>query len=319
MGLKRIAVLGEIGSGNLGDDFGYVLLRKELEAAFDQLDILVDIRPLTPNLEGLLCGYHWDAVVTGVGTLLDYSAGQVTRMLREAAGKCPVAILGTGISDVGHIVPTGDGRALFAELCAKVSRYTWLRGESAGLDPSVAGPDPMWLAGWRHDGTPKGTVGFNLGYAGWSRLRLDGEYTARVRSVRASLRGPSIALAAWSADHQWLTKILRDGERAPTITGTTQTMRPLQCCRSVLCTRIHLGVLAACHGALPVLPAYADKVAKVFAETEVPRTLLDVDASTGEIAEALSQRAEGKPAVMKAREVCRARVREAAQAIAGAW
>ena len=110
MKLRRIAILGEIGSGNLGDDYGYTLLRDHLLRVFDEFDIPVDIRPLTPGMFWQLDGYDWDAVATGCGTLLDLANGPYVQALTKAAERFPVLSLGSGISDPRHMVPTKEGQ-----------------------------------------------------------------------------------------------------------------------------------------------------------------------------------------------------------------
>lgn len=319
-GLKRIAVLGEIGSGNLGDDFGYVLLSRELRAAFDEMDILVDIRPLTPNIHGLLAGYQWDAVVTGVGTLLDQANGTHVRALREAAGKCPIAILGSGMSDTRHAPPTTDGKLAFLELVEKTARHVWLRSPVEGFDPGMAAPDPVWLYGWHGNSEARYLVGLNLGYAGFSTLKLDPEYVNRVKAVRSML-GTSYLYAAWPDDGAWMTKLrIAEKEHIHLVTGTEESMQSLNACSTVLCSRIHLGVLAACRGALPVLPDYAQKVSQVFHGTTVPHRIFATDSTADQIADLLKLPApDTRAACENAQALCKARVREAAMALAKAW
>ena len=68
---KKIAILGEIGSGNLGDDLGYVLIKREIEKHFD----FVQVDWITPSRFSTLDYMGYDCVVTGCGTLLDRAGG----------------------------------------------------------------------------------------------------------------------------------------------------------------------------------------------------------------------------------------------------
>jgi len=90
----------------------------------------------------------------------------------------------------------------------------------------------------------------------------------------------------------------------------------------VLATRIHLAVLAACHGCYPILPDYAGKVREVFGGTNVDYLAMPLDSGPHDVAHELN--APRKPmlnrsAVESAQRECRSRVRDAAKAIAGAW
>jgi hypothetical protein len=113
--VKRIAVLGEIGTGNLGDDLGYQLLRDELIAAFRELDEIVEPCPLSGT--NPLDRDTWSAVVTGCGTLLDLVGWNYVQRLNEMY--CPTAILGTGIQDERAAPPTPMGRLLKQILCIR--------------------------------------------------------------------------------------------------------------------------------------------------------------------------------------------------------
>ena len=323
MSLKRIAVLGEIGSGNVGDDYGYVLLRNELQAAFDALDVLVDVRPLTPNLHHLLASYHWDAVVTGCGTLLDQAEGGYVQALVRASEQCAVAILGSGVSDPRHLPPTPDGKMLFADLIYKRARYAWLRATPPGYEPALAGPDPMWLHGWRGRDERGAMVGINVGYAGFSTLDLDPGFLATLRSMRSLLREDrrrTILLSAWHEDDAWLRRLREPpGEQIAEVSGTQGSLAHLNDCAAVVATRIHLGVLAACHGVLAIIPDYSSKVREVFAATDVPFVPMDVKAGAEDYVQALDGTPPNRAQVVRAQLLCRQRVTEAARALAMGW
>lgn len=259
--LKRIAILGEIGSGNLGDDLGYVLFREALTRAFADRDILVDLRPLTPNLAHLLGGYHWDAVVTGLGTLLDLARGPYVAMLRSAMEKCPIGIFGTGLSDRAHQVPTDEGRKMFHDLLGGAATV-WIRGDTAGAD--VAGPDIGWLLGdgvWPTDDLPdppRTLVGLNVGYAAHSRYGVDA-VIAMLRGVRPHMRSTQRLVAAWENDVRFCTDL---DANAPIhhVTGTRASLFALLEYKTLFCTRVHLAVFAACMGVRTVMLDYSTKV-----------------------------------------------------------
>jgi len=324
MPLKRIAVLGEIGSGNLGDDYGYVLLRDALRAAFEEKDVLVDIRPVTPNLFGLLGGYHWDAVVTGCGTLLDVSNGVYVRALTEASEKCTVAILGSGVSDARHAPPTADGVAAFIELTQRRAKHVWLRNvpeSCAQFADGMLAPDPFWLMGWNGDNPERTHIGLNVGYAGFSTMNLDPGFMTTLRAARSLITHPVRLFAAWANDKPWIERVALPGEDIALVDGTRASLQLLDGCSAVLATRIHLAVSAACRGAFPVLPDYAGKVASVFASTNVPHHLLTLDADPQHIADILDKpwTSDGAAAVRAARAVCRVRVSQAVKQIMRHW
>jgi hypothetical protein len=319
--MKRIAILGEIGSGNLGDDFGYVLLRDALTRAFEELDVLVDIRPMTPNLFGLLDSYHWDAVLTGCGTLLDLGSGPYVRMLLAAAQRCPVAIAGSGLADPRHVAPTASGRDALHELLAQ-AKHAWTRVAPEGCDPATAAPDPAWLYGWHGDSNPRNGVGINVGYAAFSTLRLDPSFLITLDAFRSAAPFPTALIAAWHADSLWLDRLCRPGEPIYTIDGTRRSMLVLSGFRAVIATRIHLAVMAACHGAFPILPDYTTKVRDVFAGVASPHTIVNVNCGPRGLIDAVSASPvapSGGAAIAAASTEATVRVRAVAEALAGAW
>lgn len=319
--MKRIAVLGEIGSGNLGDDLGYVLVRDALLRAFDDLDVLADIRPVTPNLFSLLDGYCWDAVLTGCGTLLDLAGGPYVRMLLAASARGPVAIVGSGIADPRHVAPTAGGRAAFAELIAKAA-HVWLRASPEGCDPALAAPDPGWLYGWRGDENPREGIGVNVGFAAFSTLRLDPEFLHTLDALRGASPRSSALVAAWRGDLAWLERLRRGEEPIHLVTGTRESTRVLGGWRAVVATRIHLAVLGACHGAMPILPDYAGKVRDVFAGTSVPHTIVSARPGVDELLQAIAAAPAtptGADAVRAAQAGAETQIAATAAALAQAW
>lgn len=255
--LKRIAVLGEIGSGNLGDDLGYVLLRDAISRAVGDEHIMLDFRPLTPNMFRLLPGYHWDAVMTGCGTLLDAASGPYVRALLAAAETAPIFIAGTGLADERHIAPTPHGVADLSRLL-RIAKVAWLRAARdcvSGLD----GPDPFWLYGYRRTPDHQGAeIGINDGPVAFGDLRA---WRANLASLRE--RKPCQFFAAWRDDLK-ATRALAGEADVHLCAGGMKNNRRLETVRALVSTRVHLGALAACHGVLPVLPNYSIKVSEIL-------------------------------------------------------
>lgn len=277
--MKRIAILGEIGSGNLGDDLGYTLLRDELIRLFEEEhDVLVDIRPLTPNLHDMLRGYHWDAVVLGCGTLLDYCNGPYVRTLRSLLDKAPVLVLGSGMSDPNHLPPTDEGRQALHDVLGKAV-YVWIRGDGAG--PTYAGPDSAWLMGQRilehHEEaiakTERDTLGVNVGYAAYSQYGVDRIVTA-IKGFRNYTQGRQQLIAAWENDKRFLAAVSAT-DPVHTVDGRMVNFEPLLGMHTIFATRIHLAVMAACCGVHPVVFDYSTKVRDVFYDVAIPKTILD--------------------------------------------
>lgn len=262
--LKRIAVLGEIGSGNLGDDLGYVLLRDAISHAVGQKHILLDFRPLTPNMFRLLPGYHWDAVMTGCGTLLDAASGPYVRALLAASETAPIFIVGTGLADERHIPPTTQGVTDLSRLL-RTAKIAWLRsGRSVAAE--LSGPDPFWLYGWRgtHN-SERVDVGINDGPVAFGDLR---SWRDRVASLGG--RHYHRPVAAWMDDIPVIRSLIAAESHANAnpeiflVSGTESSTAVMNTLRSLITTRVHLGALAACHGVMPVLPDYSVKVSEIL-------------------------------------------------------
>lgn len=306
--IRRVAILGEMGTGNLGDDYGFLLLRDELLAAFSELDVLVNVLPLSGQA-GLDMN-TWHAVVTGCGTLLDEVRGAYVHRLLVA--DCPIAILGTGTADSRYATPTPEGRRALRNVL-KVSSYTWRRGEE--------GPDTGWLAGWRRldQAVDSGACGINEGPAAHNLAPLDPE---RIIDVRSRLHRPSRLVAAFVHDLNHLTPLLMRGEPdAFMVDGTRRSFAALSSLSTILCRRIHLGVMAACCGVHPVLLDYSAKVRKVFEGTSVAHTILPPESTNTDIARTLDGNlpSPDRTTVEEAQTACRDHVRRAASAIAAEW
>lgn len=272
--LKRIAILGEIGSGNLGDDLGYVLLRDALWRAVGDEHIMLDFRPLTPNMFRFLPGYHWDAVMTGCGTLLDAASGPYVRALLAAAETAPIFIAGTGLADERHIVPTSQGVADLQRLL-RIAKVAWLRAARTAPQTilGIDGPDPFWLYGYRRTMDNQGSMlGINDGPVAFGDLRS-------WRVNLASLRDRNLCqfFAAWRDDLA-SARALAQSAPAHLCAGGMKDSRRLETARALLSTRVHLGALAACHGVLPVLPNYSVKVSEILQSgVSVPVKILPHD------------------------------------------
>ncbi len=262
--LKRIAVLGEIGSGNLGDDLGYVLLRDAISQAVGNKHILLDFRPLTPNMFRLLPGYHWDAVMTGCGTLLDAASGPYVRALLAASDSAPIFIAGTGLADERHIPPTMQGIADLSRLL-RTAKFAWLRS-SRSVAAELSGPDPFWLYGWRGtNNSDRVDVGINDGPVAFGDLH---SWRDKVASLRC--RHYHRLIAAWRDDVPVIRSLLAKESLANAspqislVSGTESSAAVMNGLRSLVTTRVHLGALAACHGVMSVIPDYSIKVSEIL-------------------------------------------------------
>lgn len=282
--LKRIAVLGEIGSGNLGDDLGYVLLRDAISRAVGDEHIMLDFRPLTPNMFRFLPGYHWDAVMTGCGTLLDAASGPYVRALLAAAETAPIFIAGTGLADERHIAPTPQGIADLSRLL-RIAKFAWLRAtRSAATDYN--GPDPFWLYGWRgQEESSRVDIGINDGPVAYGDMH---SWRKHLKSLRH--RHHSRLIAAWRDDVPCLQLLDASASHVNScaepvlIGGGAKSNEALDSLRSIVTTRVHLGALAACHGVLPVLPNYSLKVSEILQSgVSVPVKIIPHDCELEEI------------------------------------
>ena len=279
--LKRIAILGEIGSGTLGDDLGYVLLRDALWRAVGDEHIMLDFRPLTPNMFRFLPGYHWDAVMTGCGTLLDAASGPYVRALLAAAETAPIFIAGTGLADERHIVLTSQGVADLQRLL-RIAKVAWLRAARTAPQTilGIDGPDPFWLYGWRGQNVASRVdIGINDGPVAYGDLR---PWRQHLKAMRQ--RHYSRLIAAWRDDVPCLHLLdagashLNSRAEPVLISGGSKSNAELDSLRSIVTTRVHLGAIAACHGVLPVLPDYSMKVSEILRSgVSVPVKILPHD------------------------------------------
>ncbi len=306
--MKRLAILGEIGTGNLGDDFGFALLRAELQAAFAELGVPVEVVYSQPVFQyDSRSGF--DAVVTGCGTLLDEVGWHYVEALARCSQSMPTAILGTGTADPRMAPPTEKGRVMLAEALRRAA-YVWRRGEN--------GPDTGWLFGWHGAQGQDNLVGLNYGPAVHNVLHLDVPALLRVRT---QLRRPHVLVAAFRDDLPHLRPLMGPREGWLHVDGTPANFAHLARLSTCFCLRIHLGVFSACCGCHPILLDYTGKVRKAFAATDVPVTILDAEHATPDhiVAALHAGGPVSREAVEKAQTECKTHVRLAASAIVRAW
>ncbi len=175
--MLKVAILGEIGSGNLGDDLGYLIMRDALFKELRRTGFECDIRCVQPAHFSNLDNTRYNLVVAGCGTLLDArGGGYVERLLIMQKRGISTAILGSGMSDPEHIPPTDAGEQMLNDVKGGAIA-PWIRGDA---------PDPLWLLGHTppRDGASK--VGINMGYAAFS-VRGVGEIWSRIVEVRRAL------------------------------------------------------------------------------------------------------------------------------------
>ncbi len=264
MSFLRVAILGEIGSKNLGDDLGYLLMRDALIRELRRTGFECDVRCVQPvHFSSLDHGDH-DLVVTGCGTLLDASGGAyVERLITTQNQGIATAILGSGLSDPDHIQTTPEGEHMLED--AKGGAISaWIRGE---------GPDPLWLLGYTPPEKARTKVGINMGYAAYSIEEVDVIWS-RIQEVRQALDVKGIEtclVSCWVNDNSWYP----EGEAVLQIGCHRDTLKNLHEIRAIVGFRGHLGVAAACYGVnvLPVL--FSTKIEDMYRGTKVRYTALD--------------------------------------------
>lgn len=261
--LIRIAVLGEIGSGNTGDDHGFILLRDELVRAFGHFDVDIHVDYLTPARFSDLDSANYPVVITGCGTLLDLRGGEyVARLATMQARGTIISTLGTGLSDPAHLKPTDEGRALLDVVLAKCTKG-WVRG--------VTGPDLMWIKGWVAPGSePSHTVGINMGYAAFSCENLSLIWS-KIRSLIWHLRthGRQVTLVScWKNDDVWYRRDFPD-DPVMRVDGSRSSVEKLGSLHTLVSFRGHLGILATCAGVSTLPIIFSTKVADMYRNTEI--------------------------------------------------
>lgn len=300
---KRIAILGEIGSGNLGDDLGYVLIKREIEKNFD----FVQVDWVTPSRFSQLDYMGYDVVVLGCGTLLDRAGGHYMVKLHEMQKRGTLtAILGAGLSDNRHMPDTNKGIQLYDEVMERVN-FKFLRGEI---------PDPMWLLGDQKIEGGHDKIGINMGFAGYTDGSIF-DIKAKVEALKSHLalnRQPTKTVTCWGNDNAWIGNQV-DIE----IDCNLKSISKLNELKAIVAFRGHLGVVAACCGVIPIAIAYSSKVEKMYEGVGVPVTFLDVGQKDwgNKVEDALTKGGNFTNAVIEAQKKVQVKIKDFTDTING--
>lgn len=258
--IKTIAILGEMGSGNLGDCLGYMVLKKEIEKHFEY----IQIDWITPSRFSMLDYMGYDCVVTGCGTLLDRAGGEYMRKLRALQDRgTKTAILGSGVSDQSHIRDTKEGSQIYNEVMDKVI-HKFIRGEK---------PDLMWLLGNKGGGNKTNTIGINMGFAGYTTISII-EIQNKVKQVEDYLKSQGYdvkRVSCWGNDDAWFPN--------PDIRvdGSEESLNKLSELKGIVAFRGHLGVVSACCNVNVCAIGYSQKIKQMYDGVNIDYKLLDIN------------------------------------------
>jgi hypothetical protein len=262
--VKKIEIYGEIGSGNLGDDWGYWFLKRQLQEYFDKRDILVDIIRASPLDYEQMNNRPPSAVFLGCGTLLDKSCGSYMKVLKSARDKgIPYCVVGSGLSDPAHISNSADGENVYRDL--RSNAVAWYERGSA--------PDIMFGIDVPYEGICTGKVGINFGRAAWAQ---GGIYNIRDR-LKLIIADMTIAkipfdlISFWSADNDYLNTL---GSSNQLICDPKQWPL-LRQYEVIVSFRVHGAALAYMHGCAIAQIDYSSKCRDVFKDVTRGLTFLD--------------------------------------------
>lgn len=269
----KLAILGEIGSGNLGDDFGYCLIRDILYKIFYKYDVICNIDYYAPVQFSQLRNSRYDAVVTSCGTLLDNAGGNyVNELLRCQRAGSKIGVLGTGLSDPDHIFTTDDGVEQLKELMGKCS-YSWIRGED--------GPDVFWVYGKYCTTAPlyneDQTFAINMGRAAFTytdKLDIVKQISQCATHFEKTMNMKIVS--AWTADKDTYPKNISDKYPEVYVNGERKHNSDFRSIDYMVSFRAHLGVMATCCGLLAFPISFSSKVKKIFDLAIDDMTFLDV-------------------------------------------
>ena len=250
--MQHIAILGEIGVGNLGDDLGYLLLKREIEKNFEKRGKFCQVDYLRTSRFSELNYIGYSAVVLGAGTLLDAANGDYIQAIHKAQERgILTAILGTGISDKRHIPDTEDGKKLLTKIIEK-AKNVYFRG--------VDGPDLLWVLGNHEYDGPKEGVGFNLGFAAYSTIDLV-KIHEQIKAVKLFLEAQGIKtswVSCWDRDNDLMD------EPSIMVDGSRKSLEELSKLKAIVPFRGHLGTVAACCGVRVYPVCYSQKIKPMY-------------------------------------------------------
>ena len=269
----KLAILGEIGSGNLGDDFGYCLIRDVLYKLFYKYDVVCNIDYYAPVQFPQLRNSRYDAVITSCGTLLDKCGGNyVSELLRCQRAGSKIGVLGTGLSDPDHLPTTDEGIETLNELISKCS-HSWIRGED--------GPDVFWVYGKYFNTVPvyndDETFAVNMGRAAFTYTNID-EIVAKIDQCATHFEKTMKmkTVSVWKADEKTYPEEILKKYPQVFVNGERKYNSAFRSIDYLVSFRAHLGVIATCCGLLSFPVKFSSKVKKIFDLAIDDMTYLDV-------------------------------------------
>lgn len=311
--LLRLAILGEIGSRNLGDDLGYILVRDELISSLRRNGFEAHITYCTPARFGELDYADYEAVVTGLGTLLDECEGEYVRRLAKMQSRGVVtAVLGSGWSDNDHLPSTEPGRRLVSQVLSKCAPGTWVRGRN--------GPDTGWMLGWIEPMAPQHSlIGINMGYAAYTNADIEGIWS-RLRTLFWALRShgyPVALVSGWPNDNVWFKASLPE-EPILQVDLSRDSLLGMSRIDTLVSFRGHLGVFASCAGVKVCSVEFSSKIRDMYSMTDVRRFPLETDGDKwfDTVVAAFHSKVNNKPAVEEAQAQVRAKISQFATEVA---
>lgn len=269
--MLTIAILGEIGSGNFGDDIGFCVVRDTIYELCKKYDVVCNIEHLPPGRFNYLNERCYDIVISACGTLLDKSSGPYVTALSNVKKKgSKIAILGSGLSDPNHIEPSEEGQELFEEVLEECS-YSWIRG----LD----GPDTFWLYAKDNAIKPNDKndiMAFNFGRAVYTHAELPIILDKIENCIDYFKTHKDIKIVScWESDDKYIPKILSKS-LSLSVDGTKKTAIELNKYDTMIPFRGHLGVMATCCGLLSIPINFSTKVEDMYRLAIDDMTFLDV-------------------------------------------
>lgn len=267
----RIAILGEIGSGNLGDDLGFIVIRDELIRSFREHGFESQIDYCPPSRFSNLDHSGYEIVLTGCGTLLDECGGAYVHTLHNMQERRKItAVIGSGMSDPMHLIPNEEGKKLLERVLSRVVGG-WVRGKD--------GPDPIWLKGWiAEKNEDRELIGFNMGYAAYTGINIE-EVWARIRVLYFALKQekmPVTFVSCWKNDLAWFRNYVPK-EPVLDVASSSTSLKKLSLLKTLVAFRGHLGMIATAAGVTVLPVVFSSKVEDMYRNTDLKTRPLSLE------------------------------------------